>query len=94
MRLNLKTIRWGDWEMHDQILPLELLHAGDSGDIADIDGEPSWINRMAELGVHIGSRLRVVQPGSPCLFQVGESRFSVRGECAMRILVRTIPIVY
>lgn len=80
--------------MRDEVLPLELLHAGDTGDIADIDGEPSWITRMAELGVRIGSRLRVVQPGSPCLFQVGESRFSVRGECAMRIFVRTIPTGY
>lgn len=76
--------------MRDEVLPLELLHTGDTGDIADIDGEPSWINRMAELGVRIGTRLRVVQAGSPCLFQVGESRFSVRGECAMRIFVRPV----
>jgi ferrous iron transport protein A len=69
-------------------MPLELLHAGQWGDVADIAGEESCVNRLAELGMRIGSRLQVLQPGSPCLLQIGESRLSLRGEWNMQILVR------
>ena len=46
--------------------------------------------RLAEMGVRIGSRLRVLQSGSPCLLQVGESRLSLRGDWATQILVRPV----
>jgi Fe2+ transport system protein FeoA len=76
---------------HD-LLPLELLEAGQWADVAEVAGEPSWIGRMAELGIRAGSRLRVLQPGSPCLLQLdgNSSRLSLRGDCAMRILVRPL----
>jgi ferrous iron transport protein A len=51
-------------------------------------GEPSWVSRMAELGLRAGSRLQVLQPGSPCLLQVGATRLSLRFETASQILVR------
>jgi ferrous iron transport protein A len=73
-----------------ELLPLELLHAGEWADVADVSGEPGWVCRLAEMGVRIGSRLRVLQPGSPCLLQVGESRLSLRGDWALQILVRPV----
>ena len=73
-------------------MPLELLNNGDWADVADVTGEPGWVSRLAELGVRIGSRLRVLQAGSPCLLQVGESRLSLRGDLVMQILVRPVPI--
>lgn len=72
----------------DALLPLEFLRPGESADVAEITGEPGWICRMAELGVRVGCRLQMVQGGCPCLFQVGGSRLSLRGECAMKIMVR------
>ncbi|MBM3994065.1 MAG: ferrous iron transport protein A [Planctomycetes bacterium] len=72
------------------MLPLELLNTGDWADVADVAGEPAWVNRLAELGVRIGCRLHVLQAGSPCLLQVGESRLSLRGDWATQILVRPI----
>lgn len=74
----------------DDLLPLEYLHSGEWADVADVSGEPSWVNRLAEMGVRIGCRLRVLQSGSPCLLQVGESRLSLRGDWATQILVRPI----
>jgi len=74
------------------LLPLELLNAGESADIAEVYGEPSWVSRLAELGLRAGCRLRVLQPGSPCLLEVGECRLSLRGECCMQILVRPVAI--
>lgn len=76
--------------MPGDLMPLEFLDAGAWADIADVSGEPGWVTRLAELGVRSGCRLRVLQPGSPCLLQIGESRLSLRGDCAMQILVRPV----
>ena len=75
-----------------QILPIELLGTGDWADVAEVQGETSWVSRLAELGVRAGSRLQVLQPGSPCLLQVGGSRLSLRADLAMQILVRPVAL--
>jgi Fe2+ transport system protein FeoA len=74
----------------DDLLPLEMLRSGEWAEVADVSGEPGWVGRMAEMGLEIGSRLRVLQPGSPCLLQVGGSRLSLRGDWATQILVRPL----
>jgi ferrous iron transport protein A len=74
----------------DVLLPVELLGGGEWADVAEVSGEPTWVGRMAELGVRIGCRLQVLQPGSPCLLQVGGCRLCLRGDCAMQILVRPV----
>jgi ferrous iron transport protein A len=74
----------------NHLLPLELLGHGEWAEVADMAGEPGWVSRMAELGLQIGSRLRVLQPGSPCLLQVGGTRLSLRGDWATQILVRPL----
>ena len=77
---------------HQALLPLENLQAGEWGDVAHVSGEPGWVGRMAELGVRTGCRIQMLQSGTPCLLIVGGSRLSLRGECAMRILVRPIAV--
>jgi ferrous iron transport protein A len=74
-----------------ELLPLEMLNRGEWADVAEVTGEPGWISRLAELGVRTGCRLRVLQPGSPCLLQVGDARLSLRGDWATQILVRPVP---
>lgn len=71
-------------------MPLEMLQGGEWADVAEVNGDSHWVNRMAELGVRVGSRIRVLQPGSPCLLQVGQSRFSLRGDWALQVLVRPV----
>jgi ferrous iron transport protein A len=73
-----------------ELMPLELLRTGDWADVEHVTGDPGWVGRLAELGVRIGCRLRVLQAGSPCLLQVGESRLSLRGDWALQILVRPV----
>ncbi len=77
--------------MLTELLPLELLRVGEWADVAELHGEPGFIGRLTELGLGVGCRLRVLQPGSPCLLQVGESRLSLRADWAMQILVRPMP---
>jgi ferrous iron transport protein A len=75
----------------DCLLPVELLTPGEWADVAEVCGEPTWVGRMAELGVRIGSRLQVLQPGTPCLLSVGGARLSLRTELATQVLVRPVP---
>ena len=72
------------------LLPLELLGSGEWAEVEEVTGEPSWVCRMAELGVRSGSRVQVLQPECPCLLRVGGCRLSLRGDCAMQILVRPV----
>jgi Fe2+ transport system protein FeoA len=72
----------------NMLLPLELLDGGDWAEVAEVCGEPGWVCRMAELGVRTGCRLQVLQPGRPCLLQVGGCRLCLRGDAAAQILVR------
>lgn len=72
------------------VLPLELLSPGEWAEVADVHGEPGWVGRMAELGIRVGTKLRLIRGGSPCLFQVGASRLCLRGEQAMQIMVRPV----
>jgi len=76
--------------MHADLLPLEMLESGEWADVAEVSGEAAWVGRMAELGLGLGSRLRVLQSGSPCLLQVGGSRLSLRGESTTQILVKPV----
>ena len=76
--------------MHHDLLPLEMLGTGEWADVAEVSGEACWVGRMAELGLRNGCQLQVLQPGSPCLLQVGGCRLCLRGDDAMRILVRPV----
>jgi ferrous iron transport protein A len=75
---------------HEKLLPLDLLNSGEWADVAEVSGEPGWVDRLAELGVRIGCRLCMLRPGSPCLLQVDGSRLCLRGDCGMQILVRPV----
>jgi ferrous iron transport protein A len=74
------------------LLPLELIETGGWAEVEDICGEPTWISRLAELGVRVGSRLQVIRQGKPCLLRIDGSRLSLRDESGMQILVRPLPI--
>jgi Fe2+ transport system protein FeoA len=71
-------------------LPLELLNCGEWAELVAIDGDPGWVARLAEVGIRVGCRVRVLQAGSPCLLQVGGVRLSLRGDQATRILARPV----
>ncbi|MCI0641784.1 MAG: ferrous iron transport protein A [Gemmataceae bacterium] len=72
------------------LIPFELLGIGQWADVSDIGGDSRWVSRLAELGLRIGARVRILQPGSPCLVQVGEARFCLRGDDLGQILVRPV----
>ncbi len=72
------------------LLPLECLRPGEWAEIQDVSGEPTWIARLAELGVRVGCRIQMLRDGSPCLIQVGGGRLSLRGDPFTQVLVRPL----
>jgi ferrous iron transport protein A len=72
------------------LVPVEYLNAGDWAEVVEISGEPHCVNRLAEMGLHAGTRVRVLQPGAPCLLQVGGARLSLRPDCHLQLLVRSV----
>lgn len=74
------------------LLPLECLQPGEWAEVADVTGEPSWVGRLAELGLRLGATLQVLQPGSPCLLLIGSSRLSLRPDLAAQVLVRPVAV--
>ena len=70
-----------------QVVPLELLSAGEQGQIAQIDGDRDLIHRLAEMGFSPGCQVRMVQPGSPCIIALENHRLSFRGDDAAAVFV-------
>jgi ferrous iron transport protein A len=69
------------------LMPLDMLRAGEWAEVAEVTGPVDWVGRLAELGLRAGSRVQVVQPGSPCLLAVGDSKLCLRGAESSQILV-------
>ena len=69
------------------IIPLDMLGVGEWADVAEIAGSPGWVGRLAELGIREGSRLQVLQPGSPCVLQVDDCKLCIRPTDCSHILV-------
>ena len=76
--------------MPPELLPLEMLDRDAWADVAEVHGEHHWVSRLAEMGLRIGCRLRMLQPGRPCLLQVGECRLCLRSDHCGQILVRPL----
>jgi ferrous iron transport protein A len=77
----------------DELLPLDCLRPGEWAEVAEVIGEPRWVGRIAELGVRVGSRVKLIQPGSPCLLEVGGCRLSLRLDEVLQIFVHPVAAV-
>jgi ferrous iron transport protein A len=71
-------------------LPLDMLRAGEWGDVTDIGGDAAWVCRMAELGLRAGCRVQMLQSGSPCLLRVAGCKLCLRSDDSAQILVRPV----
>lgn len=69
------------------LIPLELMAAGESGRILEIDGHASFVHRLAELGISAGTPIEMIRPGAPCILAVNHQRLSLRLEDAASVLV-------
>jgi ferrous iron transport protein A len=72
------------------LLPLEMLRSGEWADVAEVSGDAGWVCRLAELGIRTGSRVHVVQDGTPCMLNIEGCRLCLRGDACSKILVRPL----
>lgn len=70
-----------------QIVPMHLLHPGETGSILEIEGEIQLVRRLGEMGLRAGVEVRMVQSGHPCIVAFDHQRLSFRGEEEAVVLV-------
>lgn len=75
----------------EHIVPLELLKPGETGRVIDVGGDTPLVSRLGEMGLRLGSEVRMVQPGRPCIIAIANQRLSFRAEEAGLILVEVCP---
>ena len=74
------------------LLPLDMLRPGQWAEVAEVGGDPSWVCRMADLGLRAGSRVQMLQGGSPCLLRVAGCKLCLRGDDSAQILVCPVEV--
>jgi len=74
----------------EALLPLEMLQAGECGEIAEVCGDQGWVCRLAELGLRAGSRVQMVQDGTTCMLNIEGCRLCLRGDACSKIFVRPV----
>ncbi|QDV31514.1 FeoA domain protein [Planctopirus ephydatiae] len=68
-------------------IPLDCLKAGESAQVVDIDGDTTLLTRLQEIGLNVGSQVRMVLPGSPCIISLAGNQFSLRTDDLATVLV-------
>lgn len=71
-----------------QIVPIELLNAGDCGEVVEVTGENSLVTHLAEKGVRPGGHIEAIQPGDPFVLMIDGTRLTMRTDGRAEILVK------
>lgn len=58
--------------------PLMLLRAGQVARVTDVIGDENLVHRLREMGLGIGSEIRMIRPGNPCIIGIGRQRLGIR----------------
>ena len=73
--------------MYD-LIPLNLLPAGQTANIDRVTGQREHVHRLEELGLRGGATIEMVQSGSPCIVRLAGQKLCVRADELLSILVR------
>lgn len=70
------------------MIPLAMLGVGQNAEVTQVIGLPAHVHRLEELGIRTGTRIKMVQSGSPCIVGLAGSRLCFRQTDALAVLVR------
>jgi Fe2+ transport system protein FeoA len=73
--------------VHD-LIPLNLLHPGQTADVGVVTGRPEQVHRLEELGLRGGAQIEMIQTGSPCIIRLAGQKLCFRADDLLRVLVR------
>lgn len=72
----------------EDIIPLPLMRAGQSGRVELLLGQPDQIHRLEELGLRSGVELTMLQAGSPCIIRLAGHRLCFRADEVTTVMVQ------
>lgn len=77
----------------ENLIPMDLMAAGETGRVVQVDGSPDVVHRLAEMGLREQAHVLMIQPGSPCIVAVGDHRLSLRtaDEAEIFVALTTTP---
>jgi ferrous iron transport protein A len=75
-------------EETEQMVPLSLLRAGQSGRVGEVIGNGELVHRLREMGLCHGATVCMIRPGSPCIIGLHGNRLGFRCDDLARVLVR------
>ncbi|HIN94364.1 MAG TPA: hypothetical protein EYN03_01865, partial [Planctomycetes bacterium] len=68
-------------------IPLHLLQPGQSGHVEQLTGAPDVVKRLEEMGLREGMEVEMIQPGSPCIVRLGDTRLCFRETEVIHVMV-------
>lgn len=72
----------------DDLFPLDMLSPGETACIKHVLGEPAQVQRLNELGLQSGTKVEVIQPGTPCIVRIdGGGKLCLREGNEVTVLV-------
>ncbi len=71
-----------------ELIPLDFLQPGQTAEIDQVVGDPSRVHRLQELGLRQGTRVEMVQSGSPCIIRTSGSKLCFRRSETLGVLVK------
>lgn len=74
-------------EVHE-LVPLNLLRAGQFAQVDQVLGQPDVVHRLEELGLRGGASVEMVQSGSPCIIRLRGHKLCLRADELVSVLVR------
>jgi len=64
----------------EHLIPMNLMHAGQTGLIRQVLGRTEQVHRLEELGLRGGASVEMVQPGKPCIIRLGSQTLCFRAD--------------
>ena len=72
------------------LTPISSLIPGQKAEVGQLTGRDTEIRRMQELGIHVGAKIEMISPGSPCVVCIDGKSYAFRATELIRVLTRPV----
>ncbi len=69
------------------MISLSMLLAGQRAIVQMVAGSTELVRHLSEMGIHEGSNLEMVRPGSTCILRINGTKLCVRGDELLQVMV-------
>lgn len=70
-----------------QLIPLKMMSQGQTGKVDQLMGRVDDVHRLEELGLRRGTRVEMVQAGTPCIIRLSGHKLCFRDNDLFNVLV-------